>query len=686
MPPKKSINLDGGITKNSRRGPKSRTGCGTCKIKRLKCDETKPECSNCIKRGLTCPGYQQNLRWSTKYETIRTEVEPSQNSLHPSIEHRFATIDPSSFGTAGTESVPNGSYGSDEGRFTRETTLGNLMDIGKAPDEVERLYMMNKTNHVFTDNSIDIADVDVPHEWQEWQNHDFPAQHPETQLVSFDQPSAHKSLVQADRTEHNVQTIVRQETSNNSTQWRSLLRNYHRISGPPMSRELQNEATALVEHYFRDVCVVFSAFDSAMNPFRTVIARLWDNSSSIFYAIQSMAAAHLANYVPNMKIKGLTMQRKAYECLQRELQLASINRSMDDKLLLTVLLLGLTACWHDSSDLGTAHLAAARALIHPRLLRDDTLQNAESTRNDQFFAEALIYWEMCMSFVSQEAFVPNLELRSGGGYVEEGHPPDRKVFPHPWTGVAPRVQMLFAEVGRLVRHQCNMTTLIPNIESGGTQDDPILISASALEEELLSIRLPTTDDLIDVQDERTSKADFIRIAEATRCAALLEIYCVFPRLLNSRRSAAQDPSKSASTTKTFFDFERSHLSRQISTHTSWLTSLATHVLDLLASVPSSSGTRPLQLILLATAASELGLSGSVASSPGLSASTSYDVDVARARGFAMARLNELASRLPSKPVFKIIELVREVWRRNDAGGDVFWMNVMTANGWETIMG
>ncbi|BFZ58124.1 hypothetical protein PYCC9005_005183 [Savitreella phatthalungensis] len=36
------------------RGPKSKTGCLSCKSRRIKCDETKPECVQCRRKGLTC--------------------------------------------------------------------------------------------------------------------------------------------------------------------------------------------------------------------------------------------------------------------------------------------------------------------------------------------------------------------------------------------------------------------------------------------------------------------------------------------------------------------------------------------------------------------------------------------------------------------------------------------------------
>ncbi|KAJ9666677.1 hypothetical protein H2201_003081 [Coniosporium apollinis] len=50
-----------GITK--RKQSKSRNGCVTCKAKRLKCDETKPTCQQCNRRGVTCGGYKKDFKW-----------------------------------------------------------------------------------------------------------------------------------------------------------------------------------------------------------------------------------------------------------------------------------------------------------------------------------------------------------------------------------------------------------------------------------------------------------------------------------------------------------------------------------------------------------------------------------------------------------------------------------------------
>ena len=46
-----------------------RAGCMTCKKKRLKCDETKPTCSQCSKRNVVCEGYKKDYKWRSFEET-----------------------------------------------------------------------------------------------------------------------------------------------------------------------------------------------------------------------------------------------------------------------------------------------------------------------------------------------------------------------------------------------------------------------------------------------------------------------------------------------------------------------------------------------------------------------------------------------------------------------------------------
>jgi len=39
------------------------TGCGTCRSRHVKCDETRPICQNCQQQDLACLGYKRQLNW-----------------------------------------------------------------------------------------------------------------------------------------------------------------------------------------------------------------------------------------------------------------------------------------------------------------------------------------------------------------------------------------------------------------------------------------------------------------------------------------------------------------------------------------------------------------------------------------------------------------------------------------------
>ncbi|EXJ83962.1 hypothetical protein A1O3_04629 [Capronia epimyces CBS 606.96] len=42
---------------------RTKTGCLTCRRRRKKCDEGKPECQNCLRNSFVCEGYQQQKAW-----------------------------------------------------------------------------------------------------------------------------------------------------------------------------------------------------------------------------------------------------------------------------------------------------------------------------------------------------------------------------------------------------------------------------------------------------------------------------------------------------------------------------------------------------------------------------------------------------------------------------------------------
>ncbi|KAH0541804.1 hypothetical protein FGG08_003759 [Glutinoglossum americanum] len=59
-------------------------GCVTCKAKRLKCDETKPSCQQCHKRGVQCGGYKKDFKWRPFEEASFVNKTPAKPKKAPS--------------------------------------------------------------------------------------------------------------------------------------------------------------------------------------------------------------------------------------------------------------------------------------------------------------------------------------------------------------------------------------------------------------------------------------------------------------------------------------------------------------------------------------------------------------------------------------------------------------------------
>ena len=220
-----------------------------------------------------------------------------------------------------------------------------------------------------------------------------------------------------------------------------------------------------------------------------------------------------------------------------------------------------------------------------------------------------------------------------------------------------------------------------------------LTLAQALEEELLSFSPPSASNLVDAGDENTPVQQYLILAEAFRCAALLEIYRVFPTILYKRVPVTNDLTSSLCPDQ---DFNLQGLPiPPTQAPDTFLVSLAIHTLSLLELLPVTSGTRCLQPIIFICAASELHFSSPSTSDPfSLFSETSAmaggigssEVDIASARRFAETRLEAYKGSLPAKPVIMALKLVRETWERGDLGQEVFWMDVMDEMGWKTIFG
>ncbi|KAF2241829.1 C6 zinc finger domain-containing protein [Trematosphaeria pertusa] len=688
---------------------KSRNGCGRCKLKRLKCDETTPSCLQCKKRNVPCPGYEKTLKWSTKYEVFQPTVQfgssPTNASpkpdvisktpqvtevtLPPDVERGFealAAVLPTSKKpaepareNASRQPTPPAAAIDTPPVLLQTSSSPETFGSESSPPEPEPLpepfflQDLNAFDPLLLDGLINaIGDQNGDFTFDALEGFDIDPGPLDDIGLDLDQ-------VQFPEDEEEEEEDAAGTTLVSPRLSRSLLLDFYRLPNPsPSVKTVDDVESILIQHYFKDVCALFSAFDSVLNPFRTTIGRIFQDTPSVYYAIQSMAAAHLANTFPNMSAVGMELQRKAVDSLQEELPLVQSGQASCTKTFLSIILLGLSTCWHESSALGEEFLTTARSLILPKLLSSS--EEEEVQRETQFFEESLIYWEMLMGFVTQDSmtFAPSgLRSRGASKAIPAARKKDGKIVPHPWTGIAPTIQILFAEVGRLVRRE-RMLDMNPTVDFRRRQEN--LLNAATLEEDLLAAEYPLAEELADIGDERTPKHDFVVIAEAYRCAGLLELYRVFPSIL--RKRLGTDNFTWTDSLDLEFPTPRFETPYEDTDTKLWINSLAMHILQAIESLPSSSGTICIQPILLVTAASELKFVSSV----DYFDIYANDARVLQAREFAVRRMQEYSMRLPAKPLRQMIELVKEVWRRQDNGQNAFWIDVMNEMGWHTVMG
>lgn len=69
--------------RSKRYAPKVRTGCLTCKKRRVKCDETKPKCLKCLSSDYQCDGYVVPKAWIFERATKQSSLPASSEGASP---------------------------------------------------------------------------------------------------------------------------------------------------------------------------------------------------------------------------------------------------------------------------------------------------------------------------------------------------------------------------------------------------------------------------------------------------------------------------------------------------------------------------------------------------------------------------------------------------------------------------
>ncbi|EYE94892.1 uncharacterized protein EURHEDRAFT_456676 [Aspergillus ruber CBS 135680] len=696
-----------------RRVKKSRNGCARCKSKRVKCGEEKPHCNRCTRLGIRCPGYVQSLRWVTNHSGIQFEnatvTRTANNAATPRAARSPAPrASRAPEGLIEPPSVFSQSTALDD--VDNPATIGTTTATQDLPDPSS--LEVDGTN-VLCENLWDVSGSSLPELDGLSSPSSVAASTSEESTQQTDSPFA-ANLATADLS--NIFSLAAPAFQENSRNYgnfspMAIVRSY-----PPPSLRPQhipqplngNTSWTLIEYYFKEVAALFSSYDSQMNPFRTTVSRLWGSSLAMCRTMQSMAAATLVHDFPQFGPMGLKMRNEAVDILTKESE-------MDDKSLLALLMLGQTASWHDPKDLGISFFNLLRKHLNDKSSSAEPFLSRHG-KNHQFFEEALVYWEMLLSFVADN---DSLSLSDTIPGMEDLLVLQR--MPHPWTGIARDTQSAVQEVGRLVRRErkrirAQHFTSQENI----TQAQKAINEAEQLEERLLGLAHPAETEIISPGDDDTPVWHLLTMAEAYRCTGLIQLYRVFPDLLRYRLPSPntstidQDPFLSDpilgndcnldgfefpwlntnSPKKTPPETTATKTKATDSYYNTWLTEFTLTTLSRLKTIPMESRTRCVQPFLFVASSSELRLptvpmDESNTNDQGNSneENVSHAVEVLRTRKFVLGRLTSYLHVLPPKPIHVCLQLVKEVWKRMDAGGrDVYWMDVMMERGWETTMG
>ncbi|CAG9942512.1 unnamed protein product [Clonostachys rosea f. rosea IK726] len=543
--------------KRTRRGnSKSRQGCLRCKSRRVKCDEVQPECGNCKKISRQCPGFQQELRWSKRHER---GCAPSPSDGNSASQTADLEVDR----TARRVVNPSGESG----------TLHSRLNTSTASSEA-------------------VADdwlLSLPTTWQ-------------ATTSGCDLPLNYNST-------GNIDTNIEA-----SIGWGSQ---YHSpgistpISAPKSLQSPAHLPTTLIEYWFRQVCPMWSTFDSEVNWNRRLARGTWTTSKAVFFTMQT--ATCLIDVMPQLSKTLESARAQAtstiFEGMAQARDISQSPRVAAD-LVFAVFGLGTSSHWAAFTDEPHPWLEYARELL--------SIWKLELSKLDEllheYFCQALTYWEMialtgnCSSIPAKlqrkrRQYQHRLRLamhlpdsNSETSYEDAEMPwvPRPDLFgtrPNSWCGVSKEVIDVYGQVLALCRGACDTNrpgSTVTVLATSNVLCDMAL--AHEFQRELLgmdfdALILQEEDHGFPVQtrDDSTPISHLLLTAEAYRQASLLKLHLSFNDLemIQNLKGSTGTPFTGES-----FQMEGDGQARA-----QFLLRMTLELVEILRQIPAQSGSR-----------------------------------------------------------------------------------------------
>jgi hypothetical protein len=633
---------------------------------------------------LPCPGYKKEIKWSLRHEKLLRREQPKACAVRSvgSPAHVLFEECANAIHHHNTDK-PTASLDQSEVTASRGISVQLEVSHDVIDEEALRNYLMRcgqvSSEHLTwaqqdgvgipptTDDlgRFDLRDTDGPRVQQDNPdvvntNGDLTVTRKDhagggMQIFDWIESGDAQGFIVDDDDDDDEHTAVQQSLST----WRKDV-----STAPTLNRSLVDVTTFLIDYWFRDVCPLWSAYDSNLNPNRVLMSRIWTNSQAVLYSMKTMAATCLLPTLPHLKSEANSSARSAVEAIEQDLENLHLSRrnsrtTVPLDLFLALLCVGTTMCWLDTNLLGLAFWKEARQL---RDYYHDIywFLDEEEQQKLTFFENSCVYWDMLAAVVSNET----LDDSTMEDTLFGCQPPSSLIKPHPWTGVAYKQQRLLSRTIALCRrHRLRIRT---QSKSGSRDPCPAaedMMDAYLISNQLENMDVPLPQSILDTGDRTSLQIHFAQLANAFRIASLLQLHQTF----QLDTSLYPEPT----------------------CQKRFVLKLALELVKILEDIPVWSNTRCTQPILYITAASGLRFE----SQPGqdmFSTLTTEVLEVHHARKFILDRFANLQRSLPPKPIIVATELVQTMWRRYEEEShdalDVHWIDVMIDAKLSTLFG
>ncbi|KAK1691109.1 fungal-specific transcription factor domain-containing protein [Colletotrichum godetiae] len=459
--------------------------------------------------------------------------------------------------------------------------------------------------------------------------------------------------------------------------------------------ELSHLPTSLSEYFFREVITLYCTWDSKTNVMRNIVETMWQSSGALYHTIQSMAAACLSEDFPHLLPVARREHGNALRLIRDRPPALPSSTSMTTThkraMLLSSTLLGHTSSWLSPQNLATDMFRASCSMLKD--VSAETSSDADAVLS--FFSDTMDYWAMLLAYLTDSNQLGDYHHTNSIGPTD----PSKSIEPHPYSGISHATVRLLTDTGILIfQYRKHMATVKFLTETDLDVFRAALRSARKLERALLAHRPPDLSRVTDPGDPKTPLRHLELIDEAYRCTGLLQLYRVFPDLLNERyapwdRERLLRPVPISEAMTGGLDGNKVPSARERRT---WLTKLAMYILGILRDIPFESRTRSAQPFIMVAISSELRREPQHLRQPDDACSDvgpdvldidPASIEVARARKFVRSRLAAYTHILPLRKSRVIAELIDHTWAALDAGEeDVYWLDVAREKNLGTMMG